>query len=96
MPWLIGNLPQLRNVPIQFLPELITPILQPMDLGIMAAWKKLYQRKVVIRAVDLADEGILDNLYKVDLKTAITWVYDIWANMSGSTIHNCFTKSGLF
>ena len=71
------NLPQLHNVSVEFLPPNTTPILQPMDLGVIAAAKKRYKRRVTQRAVDLMDNNYQGNPYKIDLRLAGMWVYKI-------------------
>ena len=53
------------------LPKCATSILQPLDMGIIASTKKMYQFKLSERAVLLIDDGISEDLYKNDIKQAI-------------------------
>ena len=64
----------LQNLRIYFLPKRTTALLQPLNLGIIAAVKKHYERKQAQRAVDLLESGITEHLYEVDLKLAINWI----------------------
>ena len=59
------------------------------------AVKKTYLSKVTERAIDLIENDYEGDIYKVDLKVAMTMVYDIWSSISSSTIYNCFDKTGM-
>ena len=45
------------------------------------------------RAVELVDSGSLSSVYRVDLKTAISWIYDIWYKAHHDFIRNCWAKT---
>lgn len=87
------NRPQLRHVRIVFLPKNTTSILQPMDQGVIASMKVPYKKKVVKRAVDLTESGVTENLYRIDLRVAATWVNTIWHKMEGEVVAKCWAKS---
>ena len=59
------------------------------------SFKKQYRKGQIERDTDCIDRGIADNLYHVDLLTAITDVLNIWHGLDGSTIYNCWLKTGL-
>ena len=61
----------------------------------IACIKKRYKQKVAARAVDLIEGGELNNLYKVNIRQAGLWVYDIWARVENDVIFNCWVKSSL-
>ena len=87
------TLPRLPHVEVKFLPKNTTPILQPMDLGVIAAIKRRYKQKVVEHAVDLIDSGHCEGIYDVDMRTAATWVYEIWDRVENEIVYNCWKKS---
>ena len=65
------NHPVLSNVHLHFLPKNTTAILQPLDAGVIACVKKRYQKKQIERGIDLIEQGNLDSIYNVDLKSAM-------------------------
>ncbi len=83
--------PALNDVRVEFLLKLTTLLLQPQDLGIIACLKRRYQ--LCQRGVDLIGDGHFENICRVDLNIAITWVYDIWDRIEIQIIHNCWLKS---
>ena len=89
------NLPTLQHVDIIFLPKNATFRMQPLDLGIIASVKYRYRGKQIERAVNLLDSGVRDDLYKTNIRTAISYVYDIWQGVDSSIVHNCWIKTQL-
>ena len=87
--------PKLSHIQIYFLLKGTTPIVQPLDLGVIAYIKLKYRRRQCKHAVDLIESGIERNLYKVDIQLAITWFYDIWDRIPNRIIRNCWAKSKL-
>ena len=84
------DVPELSYIHIYFLPKRTTPILQPIDLGLIASIKRKYRRRQCKHAVDLIEIGIERNLYKVDIKLAINWFYGIWDRIPKRIIRNCW------
>ena len=78
-----------------FLPKRTTSVLQILDLGVIASLKKRYQQKLSQRAVELIENNHFSSIYRVDLKMAITWVYEVWTRMESSINSNCWRKSML-
>ena len=62
----------LHNVRVVFLPKRTISVLQPLDLGVIACFKKHYQQKRSQRAVDLIGNNYFISIYRVDLKMGIT------------------------
>ncbi len=89
------DLPDFPNVQVKFLPKRTTSILQPLDLGIIACFKRRFQQKQAHRAVYLIEEGICEGIYRVDMKLAIQWVYNIWFRTHNRIVLNCWLKSGI-
>lgn len=80
---------ELDNIEVLFLPPNTTSKLQPMDAGIIAAFKRRYRRLYIQRAVEIEEAGGT-NLYKVDLLTAMQCAKASWNEITANTIHNCF------
>ena len=83
------------NAYVESLPKNTTPILQPLNLGIIASIKKRYKHLIAQRAVDLVDSGHYDSIYKVDIRLAGHWIYEIWEQLQNDLIFNCWVKSSL-
>lgn len=88
------KLPYFANVTVIFLPPNSTSKVQPMDAGIIAAMKVKYRRYQMERALDLAEEDVL-NIYKVDILSAMRAFKRIWRSLPPSLIRNCWKHTGI-
>lgn len=84
----------LSNVTVRFLPPNTTSRIQPMDAGIIAAFKKRYRSFHLSHAIDRDAVGEKD-IYKVDILTAMRWCKASWSAVTASTIANCWRHTGL-
>ncbi|KMS64956.1 hypothetical protein BVRB_040910, partial [Beta vulgaris subsp. vulgaris] len=75
-------------------PPNTTSRIQPMDAGIIAAFKKRYRSFQLGNALDrdLANET---DIYKVDILKAMRWCRDAWKMVTPLTIANCWNHTGL-
>uniref|UniRef100_A0AAV1T6V0 DDE-1 domain-containing protein n=1 Tax=Peronospora matthiolae TaxID=2874970 RepID=A0AAV1T6V0_9STRA len=85
---------ELTNITVQVLPPNTTSKVQPIDAGIIAAFKRHYRRLHLQNALDRDERGET-NLYKVDQLTAMRWSLASWSEISSATIANCFRHTGL-
>jgi hypothetical protein len=91
---------KLSNVTVLFLPPNTTSVIQPLDAGIIAAFKTQYKKKLVAWQVAEmaarleANHGNPVDLGKVlcDVKQAIMWSCEAWEEMDPQTIRNCWRK----
>ena len=86
----------LTNVKVQLLPPRTTSMIQPMDAGVIAAFKRRYRRYHLQNAIDCDERREGFNIYKVDQLTAMRWSVAAWNEISSTTIANCFSHTGLF
>jgi hypothetical protein len=89
---------KLSNTTICFLPANTTSIIQPLDQGIIAAWKVHYKRELLLwtmAAIEEAEPG--KDLSKImpDVRNAIIWAKRAWDGLSAATVRNCWWKSGI-
>ena len=91
----IVDIPKFQYLRLFFLPKKATSILQPLYAGVIAYVKRRYRQNLTTRDVELIDGGTVENLYNVDLKTAIQWVYNIWFRQESDVIRNCWAKTTL-
>lgn len=82
---------QLKNIMIKFLPPNTTAKLQPLDQGIIKAFKVGYRRRLVQRLLINLRLGVE---LKVDLLGAIQMLTGAWNDVKQSTVVNCFRKAG--
>lgn len=87
-------LTQLQNITIQFLPANTTSRIQPLDAGIIAAFKKHYRARQFAQALLEAELGSTD-IYKMDIVMAMRHCQQIWREFSSSIIRNCWRHTGL-
>ena len=78
---------KLTNVQCEFLPPTTTSHLQPMDAGIINAYKAHYRRCAVRFCVDAIDAG---RKPQIELSDAIRWTKLSWDNVTADTIKNCW------
>jgi hypothetical protein len=82
----------LTNVRVEFLPPTTTSHLQPMDAGIINAYKAHYRRYLVQYYVDEIDAG---RLPKIEISNAIRWTKLAWDEISANTISACWRHTGI-
>ena len=91
---IVTNL-ELVSITVTFLPPNTTSVMQPMDAGIIAAFKKRYRHFQVQSALLAEAVGTTNNIYKVDILQAIRWCQDAWQMIQPSAIENCWRHTGL-
>ncbi|CCO27126.1 Tigger transposable element-derived protein 6 OS=Homo sapiens GN=TIGD6 PE=2 SV=2 [Rhizoctonia solani AG-1 IB] len=82
------------NLHIEFLSPNLTPWLQPMDAGVIAAFKSQYRRRFARLAIRRDDAGIA-NIYKINQLEAMKIAADAWESISPETISNCWKHTGI-
>ena len=70
-------------------------MLQPLDAGLIAYEKRPFARRQVERAIDLIERGVVRDLYRIDLKVAIEWIYEVWYQIEDCVFLNCWRKTGI-
>lgn len=84
----------LPNVHILWLPPHTTSLFQPMDQGIIRAWKAHYRRAMMKYIVHQADINQEENPYQgINILYAIQWGVQSWRTITSTTIEHCFSKS---
>lgn len=85
------KLPNLTNITIHFLPPNTTSIVQPLDQGIIRAFKAHYRSILTHRLISDFDN---QKKISVSLKDACDYVAMSWSRISSNTIGNCFRHAG--
>ena len=90
---------QLTNVKLAFLPPNTTSLIQPMDQGIIANFKKQYRSLVLQCLVNDMDTGMLSGDRAAEVARKLTVLDSLhmqreaWNKINQSTIVNCYRKA---
>ena len=83
----------LRNTTVIFLPANATSICQPLDQGIIRAWKAHY-RKRWLSFVYSEYDADRDPIASMNILQAMRWGIAAWeGDVTPTTIHNCWIKA---
>ena len=80
---------QLCNIKISFLPRNTTPVIQPLDQGVIKNFKLFYREKIVMRILCNLEAGINKDINLIEY---IIEINNAWQNVKAYTIKNCFVK----
>jgi hypothetical protein len=86
----------LSNVTLKFLPANTTSAIQPLDQGIIQAFKSRYRKQLMIHLLAKMDSKLsASQLAKsITVLDAIYWIDNAWADTKPSTITSCFKACG--
>ena len=84
----------LKNIKLIFLPKCTTSRLQPLDAGIIRAFKCKYRKLLIKYVVARIDEGknASEIVKDVNIAQAIHWLQVAWKDISKEAILHCFQK----
>lgn len=83
----VDNFNEYPNIHVHFLPPNTTAHLQPMDAGIINAFKTHYKRLYIRKVINDFDIGI-EKPNKIDVLQAIWLVKEAWNTISEETVKN--------
>ena len=82
----------LQAITLQFLPPNTTSHLQPMDQGVIMNMKVHYRKHLVKSLLHSYDSG--ETPKPIDVKQAISMLFEAWKNVKPVSIGKCFAKAG--
>lgn len=87
---------ELQNVKIYFLPANTTSIIQPLDQGIIRAFKAHYLQKIVLQQLTAVDQNLSMQQFtkEITVLEALKFIKLSWCLVTPLTIQNCFRKAG--
>jgi hypothetical protein len=85
---------KLTHVTVAFLEPNMTSRIQPLDAGIIRAWKAQYRRLYIRSALERDDAGE-ENIWKIDQLQGMRLAERAWSLIVSSTIVNCWRHSGI-
>ncbi|THV04621.1 DDE-domain-containing protein [Dendrothele bispora CBS 962.96] len=83
-----------KNIRLERFEPNLTSFVQPLDQGIIRAFKAHFQRLFCLRAVE-RDEAGERNVYEINLLEVMHMVQKAWGEVTQQTIVNCWRKSGI-
>jgi hypothetical protein len=86
--------PPLSNVNVCFLPPNTTAHLQPLDAGIIRAFKAHYKARLLAHVIEQFDAHGTVN-FKIDLACAFRFVTTAWGRITAESIVNCWRATGI-
>ncbi|CAG8515502.1 24526_t:CDS:2 [Gigaspora rosea] len=92
--WIFDNLEDYPNICVHFLPPNTTAHLQPMDAGIINAFKAHYKHLYIKQVIHDFDRGV-EEPSKIDILQAIRLVKAAWEAISTETLKNCWRHTGI-
>lgn len=94
------GLTKLKNVTVKFLPKNTTSHCQPMDQGIIQAFKLKYRKKQLQHVVSKMEVNPTETgpelLRKITILDSIYWLARAWKEVETLTIVKCFEHAGFF
>ena len=84
---------ELKNVNLQFFPPNVTPRCQPLDMGVIAAFKLHYKSEIQYKKVQALNINL--QVPKLTLFDSLFLIKNVWTNkVKEQSIRNCFRKAG--
>ena len=76
----------------KFLPPNVTPLIQPMDQGVLVCIKRLYRKYILRDLVSQSELSIVDFLKSINILNVVKTVSFAWDNVSRNTLRNSWKK----
>ena len=88
---------EFSQIKVVFLSKNTTCPLQPLDLGIIQAFKLKYYKCLLSHVVSKVDEcsSATEVCKSIDILQAMRWSAMAWNDVSQSTVVKCFIKAGI-
>ncbi|XP_062599444.1 tigger transposable element-derived protein 6-like [Saccostrea cucullata] len=87
---------RLSNVKLKFLPANTTSVLQPLDQGVIRAFKARYRKLMIKSLITKIDQtqSATELCKEISILDAIYWISRAWKDTKDSTIQKCFKLAG--
>ena len=83
---------ELSHTKVVFLQPNTTSKIQPLDAGIIANVKAMFRKRLIEHQLAQLSQGIG---VQVDIRMAVMWAAEAWADVTTTTIVNCWRKVGI-
>lgn len=85
---------QLENIKLRFFPANTTAKIQPMDQGVIRAFKAHYRRYLVKHVIANATTAMTADDINITALDAVHWIDSAWNTVTETTIRNTFKFAG--
>ena len=85
---------QLENIKLKFFPPNTTAKIQPLDQGIIRAFKAYYRRYLVKHIIASATAAMTADDINITALDAVHWIDSAWGAVTEGTIRNTFRSAG--
>lgn len=82
------------NITIHYFEPNMTSHIQPLDAGIIRAFKAHYRCALCSRAIKLDDAGERE-IYKIDISEAMHLATQAWDEITPEAVINCWERTGI-
>ncbi len=86
--------PNIQLYNIQFFPPNLTSIVQPLDQGIINAFKIKYRKQILNDKLESINTNDIHQMINIEILQGINHSVQAWSEIESSTIRNCFRKAG--
>ncbi|POW18762.1 hypothetical protein PSHT_05563 [Puccinia striiformis] len=87
----------LSNIRLEFFSPNLTAHIQPMDAGIIKAFKSHYKQRFISKSIQRYDQGTpITSVYNIDQLAAMHLSRLAWQCVSETTIRSCWNHTGIF
>ncbi|CAF1389307.1 unnamed protein product [Rotaria sordida] len=85
---------QLENIKLKFFPVNTTARIQPLDQGIIRAFKAYYRRNLVKHIIASGGVAVTADDINITALDAVYWIQNAWDAVTETTIRNTFKSAG--
>lgn len=85
---------QLENIKLKFFPPNTTAKVQPMDQGVIRAFKAHYRRYLIKHVIASAAAAMTADDITITALDAVHWIDSAWQAVTDATIRNTFRSAG--
>lgn len=76
----------------KFLPPNVTPLLQPMDQGVLQTLKLIYRKQFLRMLIQDDSIPLVEKIKKTNVKDVVYWAAEAWQNISENTLRKSWRK----
>lgn len=83
------------DIVVRFLPPNVTSLIQPLDQGVIATFKRHYRGlflRTILQDSDMQNKNMNEALKAVNMKHVIYWCAQAWDNVKAETLQRCWSK----
>ncbi|XP_049855394.1 jerky protein homolog-like [Schistocerca gregaria] len=80
------------EIVVKFMPLNVTPLLQPIDQGVLQTLKLTYRKQFLRTLIHDDSIPLVDEVKKANVKDVVYWAVEAWLNISEITLRKSWRK----